>query len=78
MTMAGFQEYDNYDGLGLGQLVRDGEISAYDLLEEAIDRIERVNGELNAVVYKYYDEARTAIEAPWWDRRPPLHAGTSR
>jgi amidase/6-aminohexanoate-cyclic-dimer hydrolase len=63
MTMAGFPEYDNYDGLGLGRLVRDGEISASDLLEEAIDRIERVNGELNAVVYKYYDEARAAIEA---------------
>ena len=61
--MAGFPEYDNYDGLGLGRLVRDGEISASDLLEEAIDRIERVNGELNAVVYKYYDEARAAIEA---------------
>ena len=61
--MAGFAEYDNYDGLGLGRLVRNGEISASDLLEEAIDRIERVNGELNAVVYKYYDEARAAIEA---------------
>ena len=61
--MSGFTEYDNYDGLGLGQLVRAGQISASDLLEEAITRTERVNGELNAVVYQLYDEARTAIEA---------------
>jgi len=61
--MAGFPEYDNYDGLGLGRLVRDGEVSAFDLLDEAIDRVERVNGELNAVVHKYYEEARAEIEA---------------
>ena len=61
--MSGFSEYDNYDGLGLAQLVRAGEISATDLLEEAIDRTERVNGQLNAVVYKLYEEARAAIAA---------------
>jgi hypothetical protein len=33
--MAGFSEYDQYDGLGLGQLVRDGEVPALDLLDEA-------------------------------------------
>jgi amidase len=58
--MAGFPEYDNYDGLGLAQLVREGQVSAAELLEEAIDRTERVNGQLNAVVYKHYDDARTA------------------
>lgn len=61
--MTGFAEYDNYDGLGLGQLVRDGEVEASDLLDEAIGRVERVNSELNAVVYKYYDEARADIAA---------------
>jgi len=61
--MSGFAEYDNYDGLGLSDLVRRGEISASDLLDEAIGRVERVNGELNAVVYKYYDEARAEISA---------------
>lgn len=61
--MSGFSEYDNYDGLGLGQLVRDGQVSPVDLLEEAITRTEQVNGELNAVVYKFYEEARAAIEA---------------
>ena len=61
--MTGFAEYDNYDGLGLADLVRNREISASDLLDEATDRLERVNKALNAVVYKYYDEAHAAIAA---------------
>jgi amidase len=61
--MSGFAEYDNYDGLGLARLVRDGQVSAADLLDEAIARTERVNGELNAVIYKLYDEARAAVNA---------------
>ncbi len=61
--MSGFKEYDEYDGLGLAALVRQGDVGAEELLEEAIARTEQVNGELNAVVYKYYDEARAAIAA---------------
>ena len=61
--MTGFAEYDNYDGLGLAELVREGDVSASELLEEAISRTERVNGELNAVVHKYYDLAREATKA---------------
>ncbi|MEZ5569067.1 MAG: amidase [Halioglobus sp.] len=59
--MAGFAQYDEYDGLGLAALVRDGEVSAGELLEEAIARTERVNGRLNAVVHTWYDEAREAV-----------------
>ncbi|HEV2651101.1 MAG TPA: amidase family protein [Rhizomicrobium sp.] len=54
----GFAEYAKYDGLGLAHLVRKGEVSPSELLEEAITRIERHNPTLNAVVYKAYDEAR--------------------
>ena len=61
--MTGFAEYDNYDGLGLAKLVRDGDVSPGELLEEAIGRTERVNGELNAVVHEYYDLARAAVAA---------------
>src|SRR5262245_22553067 len=53
-----FAEYADHDGLGLANLVRRGEISAAEVLEAAIARIERHNGTLNAVVYKAYDEAR--------------------
>ena len=55
-----FAEYSEYDGLGLAGLVRRGEVSAPELVEAAIERIERHNDALNAVVYKAYDEARTA------------------
>ena len=48
--MAGFKEYDDYDALGLAKLVRDGETTAEELLEEAIARTERINPEINAVV----------------------------
>ena len=61
--MSGFAEYDQYDGLELAKLVQGGQVSAAELLDEAIARTERVNGELNAVIYKLYDEARTAVEA---------------
>jgi amidase len=58
-----FAEYDDYDGLGLAHLVRRGEVSPLELLEEAITRIERHNPKLNAVVYKAYDEAKKTAKA---------------
>ena len=71
--MSGFSEYDNSDGLGLAPLVRAGEISATELLDEAIDRTERVNGQLNAVVHKLY------VAAPARRWRPVLcHSRTPR
>jgi amidase len=58
-----FAEYSDYDGLGLAHLVRRGEVSPAELLEEAITRTEKHNGVLNAVVYKAYDEARTTAKS---------------
>lgn len=52
------REYADYDGLGLAELVRVRQVSPGELLEAAIERIERHNPSLNAVVYKVYDEAR--------------------
>jgi len=45
------------DGLALGELVRRGDISATDLVEAAIDRIEEHNDTLNAIVTKVYEQA---------------------
>jgi amidase len=59
--MTGFAQYDEFDGVGLAQLVREGQVTALELLEEAISRTERVNGQLNAVTYKCYDLARDEI-----------------
>ena len=55
-----FAEYADYDGLGLAALVDKGEVTPAELTEAAIERIERHNGALNAVVHKAYDEARAA------------------
>ncbi|MBN8607906.1 MAG: amidase [Caulobacterales bacterium] len=52
------RDYSDYDGLGLAALVRKGDVTPAELLEAAIERIERHNGALNAVTYKAYDEAR--------------------
>ena len=54
----GFDDYSNYDGLGLADLVRKGEVSAAELAEAAIERIDRHNPTLNAIVYDARDEAR--------------------
>lgn len=62
--MGGVSEYDQYDGLGLAELVRKGEVRPVELVEEAIRRIETLNPRLNAVIHKMYDQARQAAEGP--------------
>jgi amidase len=57
-------DYERYDALGLAELVRRGEVSASELLEEAIARSEAVNDQLNAVVIKDYDAARRRARDP--------------
>ncbi|HJL16301.1 MAG TPA: amidase [Sandaracinaceae bacterium LLY-WYZ-13_1] len=56
-----FAEYDAHDGLGLAALVREGEVTARELLEEAIARAERVNPRLNAIVIAMHAEARRRV-----------------
>ena len=56
-----FKEYDQYDAVGLAQLVRDGEVTPEQVLEEAIARVEQRDPALNTVVSKLYDYARDAI-----------------
>ena len=47
----------------LARRVRSGEVSAAELVEATIERIEQRNPDLNAVVYKGYDDARRAASA---------------
>ncbi len=56
--MNGFAEYDRYDALGLAELVKNKEITAEELCEEAIKRIERINPKINAVIFRMFDIAR--------------------
>ena len=58
MTIEGYADLDATD---LAGLVARGEISALELLEEAIERAERVNPRLNALVYPWYDHARERV-----------------
>lgn len=55
-----FADYADYDGLGLAALVKAKTVSASELVEAAIERIEAHNPTLNAVVWKGYDDARKA------------------
>jgi amidase len=51
-------DYSEYDGLGLAELVAKKAVTPAELVESAIERIEKHNPTLNAVVYKGYDDAR--------------------
>ncbi len=58
-----FSEYGDYDALGLAELVRAGQVSAVELLEEVLARIEASNPKLNAVTVHAEALARQAIAA---------------
>lgn len=51
------------DALATAAAIRSGEVSAQEVAEEAIARIEEANPRLNAVVGSRYDAARAEIEA---------------
>ena len=64
------EEYRARDAVGLADLVRGGEVTAREVLETAIDEIERLDPALNAVVMRNYEKARE--EAGAVDRAAPL------
>lgn len=55
-------DYVSHDGLGLAELVARGEVSALELLEEAIARAEAQDERLNFLAQKLFDYGRDAIE----------------
>jgi Asp-tRNA(Asn)/Glu-tRNA(Gln) amidotransferase A subunit family amidase len=60
--MGGFPEFERYDGLGLAALVRDRQVSAAEVLEAAVERIDGRDGALNAVIVRLFDDARRRVE----------------
>ena len=62
--MGDFAEYDQYDALGLAELVRQGQVTPTELCEEAVKRIERVNPQLNAMINPMYDLGRETAANP--------------
>ncbi len=57
-----FADYADHDGLGLAELVTRREVSPREVVDAAIDRVERHDGALNAVVFKAFEEARAAAK----------------
>jgi amidase len=59
-----FAEYTQYDGIGLGELVRAGQVTATELLEAAIRLVDRHNPALNAVIIRADELAHTWAKSP--------------
>lgn len=56
-------ELSGIDGMGMAELVRNKEVTPAELVEVVIERIERVNPHLNAIVTKMYEEARRSASS---------------
>jgi amidase len=50
------------DATAQAELVRTGEASPSELVEAAIERAQRINPELNAIIHEFYDEAAEAAK----------------
>ena len=59
--MSGFAEYERYDALGLGDLVRKRQVTPDELLDAALSRVAARNPTVNAVVMPLEEHARKAI-----------------
>ncbi|MDE2075506.1 MAG: amidase [Burkholderiales bacterium] len=53
-----FDEYRQRDAMGLAELVRKGEVTATELLQTALSRLEAVNPQINSVVIRLDELAR--------------------
>jgi len=62
--MAGIAEYDRLDALALAALIRRGELTATEVLEEAISRAEQFNPTINAITARLYEQGRAMAKAP--------------
>lgn len=59
-----FEEYGDYDALGLGELVNSKEIKPREIVEEAIRRAELINPKLNFLNHKAYQLALDTADDP--------------
>jgi amidase len=59
----GIREYGEFDALGLAELVRSGQVSPAELLDEALARTAAINPQINAVIHLMERRARDEIAA---------------
>jgi amidase len=58
------EELLDLDGVAQAELVRKGEVTPLELVEAAITRVEKLNGELNAVILERSERARAEAQGP--------------
>ena len=59
MSEQTMDDYQQYDALGLADLVARGEVSPLELLDAAITRADRDNPAINAIIHRFDERART-------------------
>lgn len=59
--MMTFDEYCQYDAIGLASLINACEVSSYEVAEAAIAAIEILNPQMNAVISPMFDTARESV-----------------
>ena len=57
-------DFARFNAIELADLIRHKEVSAIELVEDAIARIERLNPQVNAVVATMYEDARRIARGP--------------
>jgi amidase len=55
-------EYDQYDGLGLAELVAKRQVTPLELLDAVRQRLEAINPKINAVAHAFFDKAAAQIK----------------
>ncbi len=55
--------FDSHDAVGLAALVKQKELTATELLDEAIRRATATNPKLNAIVFELHEQARALVKA---------------
>jgi amidase len=53
-------ELARHDAVGLAALIRNGDLSPVELIDDTIDRIETLNPQVNAVIHPAFEKARAA------------------
>ena len=56
-------ELAHIDAVGLAELVRTGQISPRELIDDTIDRIERIDPQINAVIHPSFEKARAIADS---------------
>ena len=57
-------ELAQVDAVGLAALIRDGQLSPVEAVQATIDRIEHLDGEINAVIHRQFDQALALAASP--------------